>query len=159
MHQLRSVLAVAHQVGDVVDHGKLGVDDGMRATGAAHGEMTDRQSVADIDGLPRLAELGGGLRIGIQRGVRVGLDQCRQPLGVGVVGMLVGDQDRRQTGDALEAVREGAGVEQHGGLRAGPVGEARQQAGMAEVCELHDLMHTRCGRLGVRGASARCRRR
>ena len=56
----------------------------------------DGELVADMHGPPRRAQLFGGLRIGVQRRLRVGVHQRGQPLGVGVVGMLMRDQDRRQ---------------------------------------------------------------
>ena len=85
----------------------------MLAADAAHGQMTDGEFVADVHRAPRIAELRGGLRVGVQRRLRVGVEQRGQPLGVGVIGVLMGDQDRRQAGDALETVREGSRVEQH----------------------------------------------
>ena len=43
----------------------------------------------------------------------IGFDQRGQPRGVGVIGVLMRDQDRREPGDAFEAVREVPRVEQH----------------------------------------------
>ena len=71
--------------------------------------------------LAGLAQLRGGLRVGVQGGVRVGLEERRQARRVDVVGVLVGDQNRGQAGDPLEAVREGAGVKEH--LRVVELGE------------------------------------
>ena len=53
------------------------------------------------------------MRIGIQRGIRVALEQRRQPRDVDVVGVLMGDQDGRQAGDPFETVREGTGIKKH----------------------------------------------
>ena len=99
--------------------------------------MTDGERVPGVHGRPRLAQLCRGLRIGVQLGLRIRLQQGGQPRGVGVVGMLMGDQDRVQAGDALETVREVPGIEQHRRLAFGAVAEAGQQAGVAEVRELH----------------------
>ncbi len=75
-----------------------------------------------------VAELRGGLRIRPQRRTRIRLDQRRQPGRVGVIRMLMGDRDRVQSGDTLEAVREIARIEQD--LHAEVLDE---QAGMAEM--------------------------
>ena len=80
------------------------MDHGVLAADAADRQTTDGELVADVHGLPWAAQLSRGLRVGVQRRLRVGVHQCRQPRGVGVVGMLMGDQDRREPGDALEAV-------------------------------------------------------
>ena len=58
--------------------------------------------------------------------LRTAVEQSREAFGVGVVGVLMGDQDRRQPGDALESVGEDAGIEENGGLGAGIVGEPRE---------------------------------
>ena len=58
-------------------------------------------------------QLRRGLRVGVQGGVRVGLDERRQARGVDVIGVLVGNQDGGQAGDSLEAVREGTGIKEH----------------------------------------------
>ncbi len=71
--------------------------------------------VADVNGPSTAAQLCRRLRVGVQRRLRVGVQQRGQPLGVGVIGMLMGDQDRVQAGDALEAVREVSRIEQHRG--------------------------------------------
>ncbi|AGL26269.1 hypothetical protein J113_05540 [Mycobacterium tuberculosis CAS/NITR204] len=78
------------------------------------------------------AQLRRRLRIGVQLGSRVVLEQGRQPRDVYVIGVLVGDQDRGQTGDSLEAVRESTGIEEQAGLT-----ELSEEAGMAEMRELH----------------------
>ncbi|GAB1811315.1 hypothetical protein MUNTM_03520 [Mycobacterium sp. MUNTM1] len=74
------------------------------------------QLVADVHLAAGRAELRGGLRIGVQRRIPVTLKQCRQPFGVDMVGMLMGDQDGGQAGDSLESVREGTGVKEHAGV-------------------------------------------
>ena len=55
-----------------------------------------------------------------------------------MIGVLVGDEDRRQVRDALEAVGEGTGVEQNGHVTRLPAGKGGEKAGMAEVRQLHD---------------------
>ena len=98
----------------------------MPSADAAHGQVADAELVADVHGPPRLAELRGGLRVGVQGGLWVGIDQCGQPRRVGVVGMLMGDQDRREPGDALETVREVARIEQNRRVLAGIALEIRE---------------------------------
>ena len=88
----------------------------MPAANGPDCQLTDPELVADVHRLAGLAELCGGLRIGVERGVRVALEQRRQPGDIDVVGVLVGDQDGGQAGDSLETVREGAGIEEHAGL-------------------------------------------
>ena len=51
---------------------------------------------------------------------------------VDVVGVLMGDHDRGQPGDAFEAMREISRVEQQGG-----VAEVGEYTGMAKMRELH----------------------
>lgn len=58
-----------------------------------HGQLTDLQFVADVYLAAGRAELRGGLWVGIQRDIRVTLEQCRQPFPVDVVGVLMSDQD------------------------------------------------------------------
>jgi hypothetical protein len=93
---------------------------------ATHGQVADGELVADVHGPPRLAELRRGLRIRVQRGLRIGIDQRRQPLCVGVVGMLMGDQDRRKPGDAFETVREVPRIEQNRRVVTGIALEIRE---------------------------------
>jgi hypothetical protein len=126
MHQPRRVRAVADEIRNVVDHRDFRVYHGMPPADAAHGQVSDAELVADVHRLPRAAELLGRLRVGVQGGLRVGIDQCREPLRVGVVGMLMGDQDRRQAGDALESVREVPGIEQHRRFLTGIALEIRE---------------------------------
>ncbi len=114
MHQPGRVVAVADEVGDVVDDRDIRMNHRVLAADTADRQRADDELVADMHGSPRSAELFRGLRVGVQRRLRVGVDQRGQPLGVGMVGVLVRDQDRRQAGDALEAVREVSGIEQHG---------------------------------------------
>jgi len=59
----------------------------------------------------RLVGIGGG----DYPRVRVSLDQARQPLGIEMVGMLMGDEYGVQSCEILEAVRVGARVEQDPG--------------------------------------------
>ena len=98
----------------------------MPTPDAAHGQVPDAELVADVHRLPRAAELCGRLRVGVQSGLRVGIDECRQPLGVGVVWVLMGDQDGRQAGDALETVREVPRVEQNRCVLTGIALEIRE---------------------------------
>ena len=67
-----------------------------------------------------------------------------------VVGVLMGDHDRRQARDALEAVREITWVEQHRG-----VAEVGEYTGMAEMRELHVYD---CALMGVHGLRLSLRR-
>ena len=92
-------------------------------------------------------ELRRGHGVGVQLGLRIRLDEGREPGRVGVVGVLMGDQDRVQSGDALEPVREVAGVEQDRRLGFA-IGEPGQQAGMSEVRQLHQSI-VRASRLFV----------
>ena len=55
----------------------------------------------------------------------------RQPLGIDVIGVLMRDQHRRQPGQRLEALREGAGIDQDARR---PVDDV--QAGMAVLADL-----------------------
>ena len=66
-----------------------------------------------MDHLKGRVQLRRGLRVGVQSGVRVGLDERRQARAVDVIGVLVGNQDGGQAGDSLEAVREGTGIKKH----------------------------------------------
>ncbi len=115
MHQPRRMVTIADQVRNVVYDGDFRMDHGMPTADAADGQPVDGEFVTDLHGPPRRAQLCGGLRVGVQRRVRVGVDQCGQPRGVGVVGVLMGDENRRHAGDALESVREIARVEQQRG--------------------------------------------
>ena len=117
---------------NVVYHWDFRVNDGMLAAERADRQLTDRQLVADMDGLARRGKLCGGLRVGVERGARIGIEEGRQPLLIHVVGVLMGDHDRGQAGDALEAVREVTRIEQHRG-----VAEVGENARMAEMRELH----------------------
>ena len=69
------MLPVADEIRNVVDEGDFRVDDGMHATAAAYPQTADGQFVADIDGLPRPTELRRRLRVGVQRCVRVRVNQ------------------------------------------------------------------------------------
>ncbi len=64
------------------------------ATERADRQFADGQLVADVHLLARRAELGGGLRVGVESGVRIGVTQRGQALLVDVIGVLVGDHDR-----------------------------------------------------------------
>ena len=89
------MVAVANEKRNVLDHRDFRVNDGVFAADGANRQLTDPQLVTDVHRLARRAQLGGGLRIGVKRGVRVALEQRRQPRDVDVVGVLMGDQDGR----------------------------------------------------------------
>ena len=78
----------------------------MPAAERADGQLTDRQLVADMHRLARHAQLRGGLRIGVERGAGIAVEQCGQSRLIHVVGVLMGDHDRGKAGDAFKAVRE-----------------------------------------------------
>jgi len=86
---------------------------GVPAADGPDGQLPDLQLVTDVHRPARVAQLGGGLRIGVERRIRVALEQRRQPPDVDVVGVLVSDEDGGETGDSLEAVREGTGIKKH----------------------------------------------
>ena len=90
------------------------MDHRVPATDSPNRQRADGEFVADVHGLPRRAQLFRGLRVRIKRRLRVGVHQRGKPLGVGVVGVLMRDQDRRQPGDPFEPVRKGPRIEQHG---------------------------------------------
>ncbi len=108
--------AIADEIRNVVYHRDFGVNHRVPPACTAHGEVADAEFVADVHRLPRAAELCGGLRVGVQRGLWVGVQESGQARRVGVVGMLMGDQDGRQVGDALETVGERTRIEQNRGL-------------------------------------------
>ena len=117
MHQPGGMLTVAHQIRNIVDHRDFRVDHRVPTAHAADRQTVDGELLARMhrrQAPPSWAAVAG---IGVQRRTRIGLHQRRQPLGVGVVGMLMRDQDRRQPGDALEPVGEVPGIEQDGGRR------------------------------------------
>ena len=90
-------------------------------------------------------QLSGRLRLHQQPGLRVGVEQGRQPLDVDVVGMLVGHHDRVEVGEVLEGRRECTGVDQDP-LVAG----LDEDAGVAEMSDPHaDKLRQQLG-----GASA-----
>ena len=95
VHQPCRVLLVADEVRDVVDHRDLRVDDGMTATSPTDGHPVDIKLVTDLHRLPLPAENGGGLWVGIQRCVGVGLDKGGKPLGISVIRVLMRDQNCR----------------------------------------------------------------
>lgn len=104
----------------------------MLAADRPDGQLTDRQFVADVDRPAWRSQLGSGLRIGVEHSTWVPLEQRRQPVTVDVIGVLMGDQDCRQTGDSLEAVRERTGIKKQ--ARSTELGE---KAGMPEMRQLH----------------------
>ena len=55
------------------------MDDRVPAADAAHRQMADAELVTDVDRAPRFAELLGGLRVGVQGRLRVGLEKRGQP--------------------------------------------------------------------------------
>lgn len=113
------------------------MDDRMPAAGHPGGDRADVHLLPGVRRGPLsrrvgVIELPGRLRIGVSEGVWIGRDEIRQPRRVTVIGMLVGDQDRVESGDALETVGEVSRIEQD--LR--PI-EFDQQTRMTEVRELH----------------------
>ena len=55
------------------------MDDRVPAADGPNGQLTDLQLVANVYRLAGLAQLFGGLRIGVERGIRIALEQRRQP--------------------------------------------------------------------------------
>ncbi len=86
------------------------------AAEGANGQRPHRQFVTDPHRLAPRTELLGGLGIGVQGGIGVAVQQGGQARDVDVVRVLMGNHDRGQAGDALEAVRESAGVKEQAGL-------------------------------------------
>jgi hypothetical protein len=107
------MVRVSDQIRNIFYYRDFRVDDRVPAADGPNGQLTDLQFVANMYRLAGLAELYGGLRVGVERGIRVALEQRRQPGDIDVVGVLMGDQDGGQAGDSLETVREGTGVEEH----------------------------------------------
>jgi hypothetical protein len=110
------MVGIAHQKRNILYHRDFRVYHRVLAADGANRQFPDPQLVADVDLAAGRAQLGGGLRVRVERRVRVTLKQCRQPFGVDMVGMLMGDQDGGQAGDSLETVREGTGVKEHAGV-------------------------------------------
>jgi hypothetical protein len=104
---------IPDQIRNILYDRDFRVDDRVPATDGPDGQLTDLQLVANMYRLAGLAELCGGLRIGVERGIRVALEQRRQPGDIDVVGVLVGNQDGGQAGDSLETVREATGIKKH----------------------------------------------
>jgi hypothetical protein len=127
-------VAVVRDQRDVpVDLGVVpGPDDGD--LGTAQRQPVARCRGAGVDPV----ELLRGLPVGDQGGVRVGAEQGPQLVGVDVVEVLMGDQDRVQPVEGLESGRERARVEQQPG-GAG----VDQDAGVAVVRDLHVPQHPR----------------
>jgi hypothetical protein len=107
------MVRVPDQIRNILYHRDFRVDDSVAPTDGPNGQLTDLQLFANIYRLAGLAQLFGGLRIGVERGIRVALQQRRQPGDIDVVWVLVGDQDGGQTGDSLETVREATGIKEH----------------------------------------------
>ena len=94
MHEACGVFAVPDEVRDVIYHRDFRVDDGVPATDRADGQLADRQFVADVHRAARHAQLLGGLRVGVERGARIAVQQRGQSLLIHVVRVLMGDHDR-----------------------------------------------------------------
>jgi hypothetical protein len=107
------MVRVPDQIRNIFYYRDFRVYDRVPAADGPNGQLTDLQLFANMYRLAGLAELYGGLRIGVKRGIRVALEQRRQPGDIDVVGVLVGNQDGGQPGDSLETVREGTGVKEH----------------------------------------------
>jgi len=76
----------------------------MGSADTADLDAADGEFLARVCGRPPITELRRGHRIRVQRCVRIAFHQCRKTLEVDVVGVLVGDQNGVESGDALEAV-------------------------------------------------------
>ena len=85
------------------------------------------------DGQPGLDQQRRTHRVGMHRGPGVGPDQCRKPLLVEVVGVLVGDEDRIQVGEVLETRREAARVDEDAAI-----GQLDEEARVPQVRDAHD---------------------
>jgi FAD binding domain len=75
MHESGRMIAVTDQIRNIVYHRDFRMNDGVPAADTAHGQVADAELVADMHRSPPLSELGCGLRIGVQSGLRVCLDQ------------------------------------------------------------------------------------
>ena len=93
-----------------------------------------------------LAQLRGDLGLGDQARTVVGLEHEREPLGVEVVEVLVGDEDGVEAGELLETVRELAGVDEDAGARG-----FDQQARVSQSGEVHGPTLPRVGTLVAMG--------
>ena len=102
--------SIADQIRNVLYDRDFRVDHGVPAAEGPDGQISDRQLVADVHLLEGRVQLRRGLRIGVERGIGVALDERRQPRDVDVVRMLVGDEDGGEAGDSLETMREGTGI-------------------------------------------------
>ncbi len=87
------MVPVAQQIRNILYHRDFRVDNGVLAADGSNGQLADLQLVAHVHLPARRAELSGGLRIGVQYGIRVALEQRRQPRAVYVIGVLMGNQD------------------------------------------------------------------
>jgi hypothetical protein len=74
VHEPRWVIVVADQIRNIVYHRNFRVDDRVSTADAAHRQVTYGERIADLNRLPRGAELRGGLGIGVQGRRRVGLE-------------------------------------------------------------------------------------
>ena len=92
------------------------------------------RTVTGSHGAPIPAEQAGGLRVGEQLRAGIAAHEIFDPSLVTVVGMLVSDDDRIETGDALETVGKGTRIEQHPDTV-----ELEQKTGMAKVREAHTV--------------------
>ena len=106
-----------------MDHGVAAADRRM---------FNSRRAVCRRRGLPGMAR-PVARRFADPRTTRPGvaLEQRRQPRDVDVVGVLVGDHDRGQAGETLEAVREGTGVESNWCCRTRRAGRNGRNASVA----------------------------
>lgn len=75
MHQAGGVTSITDEVRDVVDDQDVRVDDGA-CVPPAHRQVTDRQGIADVHGLPRTTQLRRGHGVGVQLGLRIRLDRA-----------------------------------------------------------------------------------
>jgi hypothetical protein len=76
-----------------MDHSVLYAEDPYgKAPGIQH-----LASSHHLSGNPSLAQLLRGVRIGHDESLRVGFDQSSDPVHIQMVGVLMGDQDRRKS--------------------------------------------------------------
>ena len=129
------LLGVAEQERRVVDHRDVRVDHRVPAAGAGHAARrrcrTRRPACTPVQRPPSCAAVCGSAYSAAPgfASTRAG-SRCR----VDVVGVLMGDQDGVQSGDALESVREVAGIEED--FRTVQLDE---DTGMAKMSQSHDF--------------------
>src|SRR5665647_1858348 len=125
---------------EIADPGQRLVDQGVLLAHWHDEDPPERQLLARHRVLrpdPGPRHDSGGLRLGIQQSLWVGLQHRRKPLQVNVIRVLMGDQDDVEPGDVHDARREHPRVDQDA-LAAG----LDEQAGMSEMSEAHGVQAT-----------------